>query len=227
MTGRWRRPTSNSSKASRGRARWRSAMPTLPRNFRRAWRRSASRPASSTSPAGARRARAQLESNPAAESTLVALQADAERVLADLRELVGGIHPAVLSDRGLGDASEERAERLPVPVAVDADAAVRGNRYPDEIESAAFFLVSEAVANALKHASPRALPIPPRERHGWLSGGVRDAGPGFDATKATGSGLRGVADRIEAVRGRFWVDTGVGRGTAVGAFLPAGKVPHD
>src|SRR3989304_175773 len=114
--------------------------------------------------ARARLARAQLESNPAAESTLVALQADAERVLADLRELVGGIHPAVLSDRGLVDAIEERAERLPVPVAVDADAAVRGNRYPDEIESAAFFLVSEAVANALKHAPPRRAAPPPAIR---------------------------------------------------------------
>ena len=176
--------------------------------------------------ARARLARAQLESNPAAESTLVALQADAERVLADLRELVGGIHPAVLSDRGLVDAIEERAERLPVPVAVDADAAVRGNRYPDEIESAAFFLVSEAVANALKHASPRRLAIRLGEREGWLSVEVRDDGSGFDATKATGSGLRGVADRIEAVRGRFWVDTGVGRGTVVGALLPAGEVPH-
>ena len=176
--------------------------------------------------ARARLARAQLESNPAAEATLVALQADAERVLGDLRELVGGIHPAVLSDRGLVDAIEERAERLPVPVAVDADATVRRNRYPDEIESAAFFLVSEAVANALKHASARRLDIRLGEREGWLSVEVRDDGSGFDATTTTGSGLRGVADRIEAVRGRFWVDTGVGRGTAVGALLPAGEVPH-
>jgi signal transduction histidine kinase len=113
-----------------------------------------------------------------------------------------------------------------VAVAVDADAAVRGNRYPDEIESAAFFLVSEAVANALKHASPRRLAIRLGEREGWLSVEVRDDGSGFDATKATGSGLRGVADRVEAVRGRFWVDTGVGRGTVVGALLPAGEVPR-
>lgn len=176
--------------------------------------------------ARARLARAQLESNPAAEATLVGLQADAERVLGDLRELVGGIHPAVLSDRGLVDAIEERAERLPVPVAVDADATVRRNRYPDEIESAAFFLVSEAVTNALKHASARRLDIRLGEREGWLSVEVRDDGSGFDTTTTTGSGLRGVADRIEAVRGRFWVDTGVGRGTAVGALLPAGEVPH-
>jgi signal transduction histidine kinase len=176
--------------------------------------------------ARARLARAQLESNPAAETTLVALQADAERVLGDLRELVGGIHPAVLSDRGLVDAIEERAERLPVPVAIDADAAVRRNRYPDEIESAAFFLVSEAVTNALKHASAQRLDIRLGEREGWLSVEVRDDGAGFDAATATGSGLRGVADRVEAVRGRFWVDTGEGRGTTVGALLPAGAVPH-
>ena len=176
--------------------------------------------------ARARLARAQLVANPAAEATLLALQADAERVLGDLRELVGGIHPAVLSDRGLVDAIEERAERLPVPVAVDADAAVRKNRYPDEIESAAFFLVSEAVTNALKHASAQRLDIRVGEREGWLSVEVRDDGAGFDATMATGSGLRGVADRVEAVRGRFWVDTGVGRGTTVGALLPAGEVPH-
>jgi signal transduction histidine kinase len=176
--------------------------------------------------ARARLARAQLDSNPAAEATLVALQADAERVLGDLRELVGGIHPAVLSDRGLVDAIEERAERLLVPVAIDADATVRRRRYPDEIESAAFFLVSEAVTNALKHASGRRLDICLGDHDGWLSVEVRDDGSGFDAATATGSGLRGVADRVEAVKGRFWVDTGVGRGTAVGALLPAGEVPH-
>jgi signal transduction histidine kinase len=176
--------------------------------------------------ARARLARAQLESNPAAEATLVALQADAERVLGELRELVGGIHPAVLSDRGLVDAIEERAERLPLPVAVDADATVRGNRYPDEIESAAFFLVSEAVTNALKHASARRLEIRLEEREGWLSVEVRDDGSGFDAARVSGSGLRGIADRIEAVRGRAWVDTEIGRGTAVRALLPAGEVPR-
>jgi signal transduction histidine kinase len=174
----------------------------------------------------ARLARAQLESNPAAEATLVALQADAERVLGDLRELVGGIHPAVLSDRGLVDAIEERAERLPVPLAIDADASVRRKRYPDEIESAAFFLVSEAVTNALKHASARRLGIRLGEHQGWLSVEVRDDGAGFDAVTATGSGLRGVADRVEAVGGRFSIDTGVGRGTAVRALLPAGEGPH-
>jgi signal transduction histidine kinase len=167
-------------------------------------------------------ARAQLGANPAAEATLVALQADAERVLGDLRETIAGIHPAVLTDRGLVDAIEERAERLPLPVAIDADPAVRGNRYADEIESAAFFVISEGVANALKHASPRRLDIRLEERDGWLSVEVRDDGSGFDTSKAVGSGLRGVADRVEAVKGRFWVETSVGRGTVVSALLPAG-----
>jgi len=176
--------------------------------------------------ARARLARAQLESNPAAEGTLVALQADAERVLGDLRELVGGIHPAVLSDRGLVEAIEERAARLPMPVAVEADAAVRRNRYSDEIESAAFFLVSEATANALKHASAQRLDIRLGERKGWLSVEVRDDGLGFDGATITGSGLRGVADRIEAVGGRFQLDTGEGRGTTVGALLPAVEMAH-
>jgi len=176
--------------------------------------------------ARARLARAQLESNPGAEATLVALQADAERVLGELRELVSGIHPAVLTDRGLVDAIEERAEHLPLPVVVDADAAVRANRYPDEIESAAYFLVSEAIANALKHASARRLDISLVQHDGWLSVKVRDDGSGFDAASARGSGLRGVADRIEAVKGRFSLDTAAGRGTTVGALLPTGSAAH-
>jgi len=177
--------------------------------------------------ARARLARAQLESNPGAEATLVALQADAERVLGELRELVSGIHPAVLTDRGLVDAIEERAEHLPLPVVVDADAAVRANRYPDEIESAAYFLVSEAIANALKHASARRLDISLVQHDGWLSVKVRDDGSGFDAASARGSGLRGVADRIEAVKGRFSLDTAAGRGATVGALLPTGIGAHD
>lgn len=171
--------------------------------------------------ARARLARAQSAPGTAAEATLIALQADAERVVGDLRELVAGIHPAVLSDRGLVDAIEERAERLPVRVAVDADASVRQKRYADEIESAAFFLVLESMTNALKHASPHRLDIRLAEGDGWLSVEVRDDGPGFDSAAASGSGLRGVADRIEAVHGRFWLETAVGRGTAVGALLPA------
>jgi len=172
----------------------------------------------------ARLARAQLQANSAAETTLVALQADAERVMGELRELVSGIHPAVLSDRGLVEAIEERAERLPLPVGIEAETAVRRRRYAHEIESAAYFVVSEGVANALKHASARRLDIRVREQDGCLSVEVRDDGLGFDTGSAHGSGLRGVADRVEAVGGRFWLESGEGRGTAIGALLPAGAV---
>ena len=80
------------------------------------------------------------------------LQEQARQTLTDLRELAHGIHPPVLSDNGLVAAIESGAARYPIPLTVDADARVRAERYPDEVETTAYYVVREALANTAKHA---------------------------------------------------------------------------
>nr|BFE82680.1 hypothetical protein GCM10020093_052810 [Planobispora longispora] len=85
--------------------------------------------------------------------TLTLLRDQARQTLTDLRELAAGIHPSVLSQGGLVEAVEERCSRLPVTTTVTADAGLRARRFPDQVEGALYFTASEALANALKHAS--------------------------------------------------------------------------
>ena len=85
--------------------------------------------------------------------SLALLREQARQTLNDLRELAAGIHPSVLSQGGLVEAVEERCSRLPVATTVAADPALRGRRFPDQVEGALYFTVSEAIANALKHAA--------------------------------------------------------------------------
>ncbi|MFC7648813.1 sensor histidine kinase [Streptosporangium lutulentum] len=85
--------------------------------------------------------------------SLTLLREQARQTLNDLRELAAGIHPSVLSQGGLVEAVEERCSGLPVATKVAADPALRARRFPDEVEGALYFTVSEAIANALKHAS--------------------------------------------------------------------------
>jgi len=100
-----------------------------------------------------RLARNQLDRNPAsAAETLADLQSSAQHAITDLRSLARGIHPAVLSSRGLVEAIDSMAARMPVGVRVDADATVREARYAPEIEGAAYFVVAEGLANVLKHS---------------------------------------------------------------------------
>jgi signal transduction histidine kinase len=155
-------------------------------------------------------------------TTLAELQEDARQALADLRELARGIHPPVLSDRGLLEAIEARVARLPIEVRIQADGLARGARLPEAIEGAAYFLVCEGLANTLKyaaaqHASVRLAATPTRVRIE-----VIDDGQGFDPAAVTCSGLRGLADRIEAVGGSLRIESRPGDGTCLGAELPAG-----
>lgn len=153
---------------------------------------------------------------------------DAARSLAadtlqDLRHLVTGIHPALLDDQGLVAAVAARADLLPVDVVLDADPRVSGARWPAEVERAAYFVVSEALANVSKHSgSPRARVVLSLTGDDGLRVAVADEGCGT-ATYA-GSGLVGLRDRVETLGGSFVLQSLPGVGTTVVAELPGSVV---
>lgn len=147
------------------------------------------------------------------------VQAELGRILSVLRELGRGIHPTVLTDRGLVEAVEAQAARSPVPVRVVADDAVRAERYGTDVEGAAFFTVCEALANVLKHARSRDAEVRLSRSNGTLQVEVRDSGRGFDQREVAAGGLRNLAERVEALGGQLSVDSRPGSGTTVTAEL--------
>jgi signal transduction histidine kinase len=141
-----------------------------------------------------------------------------EEALKDLRELARGIHPAVLSDRGLGAAIEALASRAPVAVEVGE---LPDDRLPEHVELAAYFVVSEALTNVAKYASDSAATVAVTQINGRLEVEVADDGPG-GADPELGSGLRGLAARLETIEGRLEVESPPGGGTRVRARIPWG-----
>jgi signal transduction histidine kinase len=141
-----------------------------------------------------------------------------------LQELARGIHPAILSDRGLVEAVAERAMRMPVPVEVHANGLEKAGRLPSELEGAAYFFVSEALANALKHAAPNRVQVRFHSTPGELVVEVDDDGRGFEPEQVKLSGLRGLEDRIEALGGRVEIVSRPGDGTRLRAHLPLGEI---
>ncbi len=136
--------------------------------------------------------------------------------LEELRELARGLHPAVLSDHGLYAAVEAVAERAPLPVTVDVPV---DERLPETVEAAAYFVVCEALTNVAKYAHASAARVRVERSDGHATVEVVDDGVG-GADERGGSGLRGLADRVEALGGRLVVTSPVGEGTAVRARLP-------
>jgi hypothetical protein len=118
--------------------------------------------------------------------------------LEELRELSRGIHPAILSEGGLGPALKALARRSAVPVELEVDVRVR---LPEPVEVAAYYVVSEALANAAKHAHASVAQVTAQTRDGLLHLTVGDDGVG-GASLGDGSGLVGLADRVEALGGR-------------------------
>jgi signal transduction histidine kinase len=172
--------------------------------------------------ASLRLARNQLERDPrAAGATLARLQEAAKTTLDDLRNLAQGIHPAVLSDKGLLPALEARARATPVAVAIVADPAARRMRFDDDVEGAAYFFACEAMANALKHGRANAIEVKIRHDQGWLDVEVCDNGAGFDPITTAKRGLANLDDRAAALGGRFQLDSEPGGGTKVRCRLPA------
>ena len=136
--------------------------------------------------------------------------------VAELQEFSRGIHPAVLSERGLGPALRTLARRSAVPVDLDVTATAR---FPEPVEIAAYYVASEALANAMKHAQASRIEVSLTTRHGSLLLSVRDDGAG-GADPARGSGLAGLADRVEALGGSIYVHSAAGAGTQIAVELP-------
>jgi signal transduction histidine kinase len=141
-----------------------------------------------------------------------------EQALAELRELARGLHPAVLSDRGLAPALETLASRSPLPLTLEG---VPDERLAEPLEAAVYFVVAESLTNAVKHAGASELRVRMRAETGELRVEIADDGRGgAEPGAGNGTGLRGLADRVEALGGRLAVDSPLGEGTTVRAVLP-------
>jgi signal transduction histidine kinase len=168
-----------------------------------------------------RLARIQIQRDPArVDSTLQEAQGEAGQMLTDLRELARGIHPAVLGSRGLVEAIEAVAARMPIGVSVNADDRVRSTRYAEEIEGAAYFTVTEGLANVLKHSGASEASVTISAADSGIALRLEDDGCGFDPDRGGYTGLQGLRDRLEAVGGSLRVDSG-SSGTTLAARLPA------
>jgi signal transduction histidine kinase len=144
-------------------------------------------------------------------------------VLDELREISRGIHPAMLSERGLAPALKILARRSPTPVALDVH--VEG-RLPDRVEVAAYYVVSEMLTNTAKHAQASAVYVDVTRADGVLHISVRDDGVG-GADPVRGSGLVGLRDRVEALGGTIAIQSAKGAGTAVDVLLPLERTVDD
>ncbi|WFB05617.1 sensor domain-containing protein [Streptomyces sp. LX-29] len=161
---------------------------------------------------------ARLDAPPgsALAAQLAAAHREAGEALSGLRELINGIHPQVLTDRGLPDACADAADRSPVPVEVRFDLP---GRLPPAVESAGYFAVSEALANIAKHSGAEAARIEGRYADGLLTIDVSDDGGG-GADPAGGTGLTGLADRVSVVDGSLTVSSPPGGPTLLCVEIP-------
>jgi signal transduction histidine kinase len=152
----------------------------------------------------------------ASEELLDSASSELDLALGELRELARGIHPAVLSDRGLDAALHALAARAPLPVEVGE---LPGDRLPDHVESAAYFVVAEALTNVAKYARATRATVRIVSLNGRVVVEVSDNGVG-GAEPAKGSGLRGLSDRVSALDGRLALQSEPGEGTTVMAWIP-------
>ena len=154
--------------------------------------------------------------DPEIDGVLEAGVSELQIVVEELRELARGLHPAVLTEEGLGGALESLAARTPLPIEL---VSAPDERLPREIEAAAYFVACEAVANAVKHSEATSVRISAERRNGKLVIEIEDDGVG-GAKENGGSGLRGLVDRVEAHGGTLRVESEPGRGTRVVGELP-------
>lgn len=161
--------------------------------------------------------------SPAAGDAMERAEAELRLAIDELRELAGGIHPAILTDDGLGAAVRSLAARSTVPVLVTVDLR---NRLPPTIEATAYFVISEALANVAKHAGARQVVVSATVHGAMLRVDVSDDGAG-GADPSRGSGLRGLRDRVAAVDGDLQVTSPAGQGTTVtiSVPVPVGSLP--
>jgi signal transduction histidine kinase len=138
----------------------------------------------------------------------------ARSAIDELRDLVHGIHPAILTNRGLAAAIEALADRAPLPVQIE----IPDERYPAPVESTAYFVVAEALTNVAKHARAGRAEVTARVEDGTLRVQVRDDGVG--GARPDGSGVRGLVDRLAVLDGQLRVESPAGGGTLVAADFP-------
>jgi signal transduction histidine kinase len=156
-----------------------------------------------------------------AEALLEQTGQELTEALETLRELARGIYPPLLVDRGLPEALTAQARKAPLPVEVDADGV---GRYPQNTEAAVYFCCLEALQNVAKYASATAAVVSLREEDGALTFTVSDDGKGFDtAAKRAGTGVQGMADRLEALGGSLAIRSSPGEGTIVTGRLPVSR----
>jgi signal transduction histidine kinase len=162
-------------------------------------------------------AEAQFDSDPPRAARLIAqAREEAQLAVKELRELARGIHPALLSDRGLGPALEALASRAPIPVEVSG---VPSTPLRPAVEAAAYFVTAEALTNVAKYAHASEAFVELDIEGDCLQVQIRDDGVG-GADPTSGTGLRGLCDRVEALDGRFEVESPPGDGTTVFVELP-------
>jgi signal transduction histidine kinase len=146
------------------------------------------------------------------------LQAETTEALEDLRDLARGIYPPLLADKGLSAALEAQARKSTLPVTV---VATDLGRFTQDVEAAIYFSCLEALQNVAKYAEASRVTISLARSNGRLSFAITDDGVGFDPEASTlGSGLQGIADRIDALDGRFEIVSSVGAGTTVNGSVP-------
>ncbi len=158
-------------------------------------------------------------------SMVADLQADANDALEQLRDLARGIYPPLLADQGLAAALQAQAKKASVPTVVRSDSI---DRYPQDAEAAVYFCVLEALTNTAKYAEATNAEVAVSQMNGELRFEVIDDGSGFDAEAMTyGTGLQGMADRLDAIGGTLRVTSVPGRGTTVEGRIPldAASVP--
>jgi signal transduction histidine kinase len=153
-----------------------------------------------------------------AERLVTSASDELAQSLEELRELARGIHPAVLTERGLGAAIKGLAGRSPIPVDV---AETPQDRLPAPIESAVYFIVAEALTNAARYATAHSVTVAVSHRNGVVDVVVTDDGVG-GADLERGSGLRGLQDRVMALDGRLELASRSGEGTTLKVRMPCG-----
>jgi signal transduction histidine kinase len=157
-----------------------------------------------------------------ARAMLEELQSETNQALEDLRDLARGIYPPLLADQGLAAALQSQARKSAVPVDVIADGV---GRFPPEVEAAVYFSCLEALQNVAKYSSASRAVISLAEVDGELRFEVEDDGSGFEvSTTSYGTGLQGIADRLDALGGRIDVRSTPGSGTTITGVLPLSAI---
>ncbi len=155
------------------------------------------------------------EADPEVDQLLASTADELQVAVEELRALAHGIHPGTLTQAGLASALEALAARMPLPVTVDATT----ERLAPDVEATAYFVACEALTNVVKHAGASKAAVGARRDNGTLVIEVWDDGVG-GADESDGSGLRGLADRVEAHGGRLSVESAPGSGTRVVGVIP-------